>query len=352
MSEIAVQFLMQKYDMDEATAKGIVGFYKLFNGDQTAPPSTVGVLTPEELLEMQRRQQRLTTGTLTPAPERIQVSVPQSFGAGGAVPPGPTQTPAENEPNPVNPWWYLIGAWNFITDPIWITGMIASGALSLPALRNVIRGGGTQIIGPGGTIGLRPSVASGQPLITGSGVSVGGQPAQPGFWSRTSTRIRGAIPSSRTTAPPITRTVGTTAPATQTGFWSNLRSSITAGGRGIQNYLFGGGAAGGLGAIYAPAASTLIAAAIPLAGIIGARTVGGALAPEYHEELSRQGYNEWLRPYVPMLMPAASTPEGRQQQFELTRASRPFWAGIEQAGRQLGAFTWPWEEGHQAYINP
>jgi len=101
MSETAVQFLVERYNIDEGKARSFIHLYKTMNRDQVAPPSTVGVLTPEELLELQRRQQALTTGALTPTPERIQVSVPQSFGAGGAVPGGPAQTPAEREPNPV-----------------------------------------------------------------------------------------------------------------------------------------------------------------------------------------------------------------------------------------------------------
>ena len=484
MSETAVQFLVERYNIDEGKARSFIHLYKTINKDQVAPPSTVGVLTPEELLELQQRQQTLTTGALPPTPERIQVSVPQSFRAGGTVPGGPTQTPGEEEESwweAVWPWGYM-QLWQTIEPAVWAASILGSSyyggrALATPQLglpfraaapsyRVPLLGRVTQGATPtellaargnpqfgealaqyyeGGRVGPRPTITpeqirqsrllsspggrnllervvnlglpqsavtqlteaeiieaeaeplyarelenwyrqganpmrrpispnvtyaprTTQPLVTTQTPSplLGTRtttttpttrtPAsQPGFWSRTGTRIRGAIPS-RTAGVPTTGTIGTTTstttPAAQTGFWNNLRGSITAGGRNLSQYLFGGGAAGGLGAIYAPAASTLIAAAIPLAGIIGARTVGGALAPEYHEELSRQGYNEWIRPYVPILTPAASTPEGRQQQFELTRASRPFWAGIEQAGRQLGAFTWPWEQEHEAYINP
>jgi len=288
MSEIAVQFLMQKYDMDEATAKGIVEFYKLFNGDQTAPPSTVGVLTPEELLELQRRQQALTTGALTPTPERIQVSVPQSFGAGGAVPGGPAQTPAEREPNPVNPWWYLIGAWNFITDPIWIYMFLrnTAGQTVGPATQAIARVSPLGI-GQRGVRFIRSTgTAQAPPLTTGAGVSIGGQPVQarPGIFSRAASRIRGTLPSRA--AP----TVGTVTRPTA-GIFSSQAARALGGG------LVSGLAAAGTVQTFQTLAE---AAGAPFAG--GGEgawpeplesAIPGICPPDY------VWYNQWSMPGVP-----------------------------------------------------
>lgn len=136
------------------------------------------------------------------------------------------------------------------------------------------------------------------------------------------------------------------ATTTQPGFWSRIGQSITASGSNLRNYLLGGGAAGGLGAIYAPAASTAIGAAIPLVGTIAARVAGEYAAPAWNRELSRQGYSELIRPWFPMGPTQLGGPR-TQEEFQLQAAGNEYWSGLEQAWNQLIHFQWPWEEGHQ-----
>jgi len=86
----------------------------------------------------------------------VQFNQPINLGAGGTVP----EEGSGQEPNPVNPWWYAIGIWNFITDPIWIyfltKGMIGGKTGG---------GSGSTSGGSGGATGIFSTPATG--LVSG-----------------------------------------------------------------------------------------------------------------------------------------------------------------------------------------
>lgn len=165
--------------------------------------------------------------------------------------------------------------------------------------------GATPGVGQTTAAEIETLIAQQEAIAAGRGTAGQGVTAQPGFWSRAGTAAR-ALPG-------------------------RIGSGITSGAAGL--------GAGLSAAAYGTAGSTLIGAAAPLAAIIGARAAGEILAPEYQAELSRQGYNELLRPYIPLLQRAPQT----QEEWELQRAGSGFWSGLEQSLGELQAFTWPWE---------
>lgn len=326
MSDAAVKFLIEKYKLDEMKARAIVAFYR----SSTDEPQYVGVpgLTPEEQILIQQQQAlpgaqppigAITTGTLptTQTATRVPAVAQPSVGP----------VPEKQKYGGVNPWWYAIGAWNFVTDPIWIYMFLKqnSGQAVRPITQTIagysppglVQRAGQAITGRGAS-----TLGSLEPLGTaGTGVDPYGNvsrvtptvQAQPGFWSRAGAGLRG------------------------TG------QSITSGVQGLREYLFGG--AGSLGAIYGLGASTAIGAAIPVVGIAGARLAGGALAPEWNAELSKQGYNEFIRPWFPTITAAPKT----QEEWQLQQAAAPYWQGWAQAWNQLTSYSWPWEKPHEAY---
>lgn len=91
MSDAAITYITENFNLDKATATAILNAYK----DQEEvrrfeqPPTTPGTRAG---------------GTPTPEP----------------TPPGEQERPPARK---VDPWWFAIGAWNFITDPFWITLM-------------------------------------------------------------------------------------------------------------------------------------------------------------------------------------------------------------------------------------
>ncbi len=134
---------------------------------------------------------------------------------------------------------------------------------------------------------------------------------------------------------------------TQPGFWSRAGQSIRAIPSRITPGRIGAGGVGGLG-IYGLGASTAIGAAIPAAGIIGGRAAGEVLAPEWNAELSRQGHNEWIRPWFPIITRAAQS----QEEWDLQLAAIPYWQGWNQAWNQLTAVLGNIGSTQQAYIAP
>lgn len=118
MQDAAINFLVEKYKLDEMKARAIIAFYQAYTDQEIA--TVPGQLTEEELLLLQQQQQQQgQPGT---------VQVPQQFGAGGGpLPPGPS--PEEVKPS----WWEAVWPWGYmqswqVAEPfVWPASIISSG---------------------------------------------------------------------------------------------------------------------------------------------------------------------------------------------------------------------------------